>query len=161
MTFSQRPTEVPAVDAEGKVADEYRRAVRWLAIQDRVRQLGDYAAHWLRLQSPIHLAVQRILEQARSAEARIMEALRASQEKEARTRRAETAWRRVASFKGDAIPKGLTGKPLWRHYAELIVELGQVLRNDGWQADVDAIAPGPTAKAMCCRAAAPSDERRC
>jgi hypothetical protein len=36
----------------------------------------------------------------------------------------------------------LTGEKLWRRYAELIVELGQVLRKDGWEADVNTVAPG-------------------
>jgi hypothetical protein len=45
------PDELPEVDAEGRVVggDEYRRVLRWLAIEDAVRQLGDHAANWLRL----------------------------------------------------------------------------------------------------------------
>jgi hypothetical protein len=42
----------------------------------------------------------------------------------------------------------LHGQACWRRYAELIVELGTVLRADGWQADVDAVAPGSEPKAI-------------
>jgi hypothetical protein len=97
-------------------------------------------------QPRIESSVQHILDKARSAEAELMKALRDTQEREARTERARRAWLRVAGFRGDAIPAGLTGRALWRRYSELIVELGQVLRNDGWQADVEAIAPGPRSK---------------
>jgi hypothetical protein len=40
---------------------------------------------------------------------------------------------RVEQFRGDAIPMGLTGESLYKAYAELIVELGRVLKADGWQ----------------------------
>jgi hypothetical protein len=46
------PADVQAVNAEGRVSDEYRWAVRWSVIRDRVRQLGDYAVNWFRLQLP-------------------------------------------------------------------------------------------------------------
>jgi hypothetical protein len=97
-------------------------------------------------QLPIDPAVRRILAQAHDAEAQILEDQRASQEMNARTERAERAWRRVASFRGDAIQRKLSDESLHRWYAELIVELGQVLRTDDWQANVEAIAPGPSAK---------------
>ncbi len=97
-------------------------------------------------QSRIDPAVQSILDKARSTEALLMEALRDTQEREARTERARRAWLRVAGFRDRAIPAELRGKALWRRYAELIVELGQVLRDDGWQANVDAVTPGTPPK---------------
>jgi hypothetical protein len=90
----------------------------------------------------INPAIQAILEKKRLEEAQLMEGLRKVQEGDARLERAITAWLRVACFLGDAIPRGLHGQALQRRYAELIVELGQVLRSDGWQADIDAVAPG-------------------
>jgi hypothetical protein len=42
------PAEVPEFDGEGRVTDEYRRAVGWAAITNQVRQLGDWAANWFR-----------------------------------------------------------------------------------------------------------------
>src|SRR5262249_14595299 len=96
--------------------------------------------------SGIDPAVVAILDEARSQEAQVMEPLPESQRNQARTRRAETAWRRVASFRGDANPHGLTGKALWPRYAELIVDLGRVLLEDGWQDAVSAIQAGSPAK---------------
>jgi len=46
------PVDVQVDGAEGRLIDEYRQGVRWLAIRDRVRKLGDYAAHWFRLRLP-------------------------------------------------------------------------------------------------------------
>jgi hypothetical protein len=42
--------DVPKLDAGGQVTDEYCRAVRWWAIKDRVRGLGDYALPWFTAQ---------------------------------------------------------------------------------------------------------------
>jgi hypothetical protein len=44
------------------------------------------------------------------------------------------------------IPDELTGDPLLRVYAGLIVELGKFLRDEGWQAAVDEFQSGPDSK---------------
>jgi hypothetical protein len=53
-------------------------------------------------QQRIDPSVQSILDNARSAEAMRMEALRASQERQARKERARRAWLCVANFRGRA-----------------------------------------------------------
>jgi hypothetical protein len=45
----------------------------------------------------------------------------------------------VCQFGGDAIPGELTGEALYRHYPGLIVDLGRVLKGDGWQDRVEAV----------------------
>jgi hypothetical protein len=97
---------------------------------------------------PIASSLQRIIDEARRDEATLMRAVRDAEEREASTKRARRAWLRVADFKGDAIPEWRTGESFRRRDAELIVELGRVLRDDGWQADVEAIAPGDDAKQL-------------
>jgi hypothetical protein len=87
-----------------------------------------------------------IVDKARKRECQIAEALRVQAEADARLQRALDAWHAVASFRGDRIPRGLTGKVLWRSYAERIVALGQVLKADGWQARLDAVQSGSQAK---------------
>ena len=90
--------------------------------------------------------VQAILARAHATERQTQQTLRAHQEAKARFDRANEAWQRVATFKGDRIPRELTGPALTRAYAELIVGLGSVLKADGWQARVDAVTAGPEAK---------------
>jgi hypothetical protein len=91
-------------------------------------------------------AIQEIVDRARAAQRQTDAARRTHAEAEARFRRAEEAWLRVRSFKGDRIPRGLSRGAALRCYAELIVELGNVLQADGWQARVDAVSPGSEAK---------------
>jgi hypothetical protein len=44
------PVNFPPVDSDGRATNQFRRFTRWREIVARVRQLGDYAAHWFRLQ---------------------------------------------------------------------------------------------------------------
>jgi hypothetical protein len=90
--------------------------------------------------------VQAILDRARQKQNLSFEAQRTFEANQQRLGRAWHAWSRVRSFRGDAIPDRLTGLPLWRRYSELIVELGKVLKTDGWQSAVDAVSPGEDAK---------------
>ena len=94
---------------------------------------------------------QRILELVREVGIQVTNRKRGAREQEARRKRLETAWRRFASFDGDAIPDEFTGDAFWRRKAELLVDLGNVLREDGWQAEIDAIAEGPMAKEFAVR----------
>jgi hypothetical protein len=71
-----------------------------------------------------------------------MRQVHASLQRDARLARAQEAWLRVSTFKDDRIPPGLSGQELHHYYAQLIVELGTVLREDGWQAQVDGASPG-------------------
>jgi hypothetical protein len=84
-------------------------------------------------------AVQAIIDEARAKERQALAAQRTLEESAARWRRASEAWLRVRDFQGEAIPPGLTGRALHRRYAELIVELGRVLKVDGWSDRIDAV----------------------
>src|SRR5262249_17611456 len=95
---------------------------------------------------PFDPAIQAILDKAKAKERQAAEARRTVAEREARFRRAHAAWLRVSQFRGDAIPEELTGDSLNRRYAELIVDLGQILKADGWQDCLDAVSPGSDAK---------------
>ncbi len=91
-------------------------------------------------------AVRALLEQARAAGRQAAESARSHQAEQDRVRRAHAAWARVAGFRGEAIPPGLTGPPLWGRYAELILDLGRLLHEDGWRPRIEAVTPGPPAK---------------
>jgi hypothetical protein len=90
---------------------------------------------------------QAILEKARAEQAQIVTLQRTHDAADARFRRAYDAWLRVSQFKEEAIPKELTGEAFYRRYAELIVELGQVLQADGWHGRVEAGKADPDSKA--------------
>lgn len=90
--------------------------------------------------------IQAILDQTRARQRQAVELQRAHAEAEARLRRAHDAWLRVCQFRGEAIPNDLAGEALHRRYAELIVDLGRVLRADGWQDRVDAVQADTDAK---------------
>ena len=91
-------------------------------------------------------AVEALLDRARAAERQTAAAWRAQAEAEARLWRAAVAWWRVASFKGNGIPPELPPESIRRCDAQLIVQLGGVLKADGWQARLEAVSPGPEAK---------------
>jgi hypothetical protein len=86
--------------------------------------------------------IQAILDHARTKQRQAVELQRAHAEAESRLHRVHQAWLRVCQFRGDAIPNDLTGESLHRRYAELIVDLGQVLTADGWQDRVDTVQAG-------------------
>jgi hypothetical protein len=83
--------------------------------------------------------IQDILDRARAKQGQVIAIQRAHADAEARLDRAYNAWLRVCQFRGNAIPRGLTGEALYRRYAELIVDLGRVLKADGWQDCVEAV----------------------
>jgi hypothetical protein len=91
-------------------------------------------------------ALEALLDRARAAERQSAAAWRAQAEANARLWRAAEAWWRVASFQGDCIPPELPPESIGRCYARLIVQLGFVLKADGWQARLDTVSPGPEAK---------------
>ena len=93
-------------------------------------------------------AVQAILERAQIAEAALMRAIRAGIDRDARLSRATNAWLRVSTFRGERIPRGLTGQSLHHYHARLIVELGQVLARDGWKDRVNSVVAGLPAKTV-------------
>jgi hypothetical protein len=83
--------------------------------------------------------IQTILEKAHVSERIAIEQACANEKAHGRFWRAYQAWRRVSDFRDEAIPKELRGDALYRRYAELIVDLGRVLKADGWQERVDAV----------------------
>jgi hypothetical protein len=98
------------------------------------------------IQPPLDPATEAIMARARTAEAHAVEMQRAHVAADARLRRARHAWERVRSFKGDRIPANLTGDAWLMEDARLVVELGRVLKDDGWQCRVDAVPAGNDAK---------------
>jgi hypothetical protein len=92
-------------------------------------------------------ALEAILDRAYAAERQTAAAWCAQAEADARLWRAEVAWRRVASFQGDGTPGDLPEEALGRCYAQLIVQLGSVLKADGWQPRLETVKPGSDAKA--------------
>jgi hypothetical protein len=103
----------------------------WLAIRD------------LFLEQPPAVAesseIQALLDKARSEQQRLVKFQRAHEDHKGRFDRADSAWLQVLNFKGNAIPAGITGDAHHREYARLIVNLGRILKGDGWQERVDAI----------------------
>ncbi|MBI3467950.1 MAG: hypothetical protein HY000_33505 [Planctomycetes bacterium] len=91
-------------------------------------------------------SIRAIVERAKAEEARTIEAHRASQQAEFRFRRAYAAWLRVYSCKDRFIPDELGGEAYYRVHAELIGELGQVLKKDGWASRIESVATGSDAK---------------
>jgi hypothetical protein len=89
---------------------------------------------------------QQILEKALANHLKDAAAQNVRLKEEARFRRAYEAWRRLAAFRGEAIPDDLRGDALWGRLAELIVEMGQVLKEDGWGPNVEAVIPDSDAK---------------
>jgi hypothetical protein len=108
--------------------------------------LEDTAAVEPRMTRGLDSVCQAILDRAKDRQRQTLEAQRIHSEAAARWCRAHEAWLHVALFKGENVPRGLHGPALWRHYAERIVQLGHVLREDGWQARLDAVRPGPDDK---------------
>jgi hypothetical protein len=100
--------------------------------------------------------IQGILDRARAKQGQAIAIQRAHADAEARFRRAYNAWLQVCQFRDKAIPSELTGGALHRRYAELIVDLGRVLKADGWQDRVEAVQadtdPKVYARAMLRRA---------
>jgi hypothetical protein len=90
--------------------------------------------------------IQTILDEAQARLQKDVEAQHAYQQSQARLQRALEAWNRVASYRGDAIPRGLTSTQICRGYAEGIVALGRVLATDGWHGRLDAVTPETKAK---------------
>jgi hypothetical protein len=90
--------------------------------------------------------IQTILDKARTKQSQAVAIQLAQEEAEARFRRAHEAWLRLSNFRGDAIPREVTGNTLHHRYAELIVDLGRVLKADGWGNRLDAITPDTDAK---------------
>jgi hypothetical protein len=54
--------------------------------------------------------------------------------------RAMSVWGRLAQFDGDNIPSHSTGEALVHVLSQLLLELGTVLREDGWESRVNEIA---------------------
>jgi pyrimidine deaminase RibD-like protein len=50
-------------------------------------------------------------------------------------------------FRGNAIPEHLTGEALWLEYAQRVVDLGRVLKDDGWENAIAAVPADTDAKA--------------
>jgi hypothetical protein len=102
--------------------------------------------------APLHNPVsidpncRAILENAQRRRRQFLEAQQIFYKAAARTQRASEAWLEVAEFKGPNIPRDLHGPALWRAYAERIVLLGQVLNEEGWQEQLDAVQPGSQPK---------------
>jgi hypothetical protein len=65
--------------------------------------------------------IQTILDKARAKESQAVANQLAQEEAQARFRRAHKAWLRVSQFRGDAIPREMTGDTLHRRTAELRV----------------------------------------
>jgi nucleoside phosphorylase len=90
--------------------------------------------------------VQSIVEKARAKEKETVAGQRDREKAEARFRRAHEAWLRVSRYRGDAIPPNVRGDALHQAYAEIIVQLGQVLKEDGWLGQLDAVSTDSEAK---------------
>src|SRR5262249_30851695 len=91
-------------------------------------------------------AIQAILDDAVKDEEIVRSACHAATEKQARLDRLNNAWLRYANFLGDRIPRELTGKELEHSWALLIVDVGSVLKADGWESELNAVCPGAPAK---------------
>jgi hypothetical protein len=109
-------------------------------------QPKDPAAASLHAPASIDPNCQAILKNAQWRRGQFFEAQQIFYKAAARTQRAWEAWLEVAEFKGPNIPRELRGPALWRAYAERIVLLGQVLNEDDWQEQLDAVQPGSQAK---------------
>jgi hypothetical protein len=135
-------------------------------VRDRANQAGDDPGSGIESQPEIHATsndnatdlpvggsppfdplTQAILARATTREQEAALAQRRWEEFQARFRRAVEAWDRVCSFRGRGIPCNLKGEELHLAYARLLVELGRVLKADGWQALVNEVKPGSDAKA--------------
>src|SRR5262245_57902316 len=91
-------------------------------------------------------SAQALVGKARETQQRIIAEQREHSEAQTRLRRAHDAWVRVCQFRGDAIPRELTGEALERAYVERIMDLGRVLQADGWQNRVKAVEAGTDSK---------------
>jgi hypothetical protein len=137
----------PAADAEGGGADNAQAARRpETAGASPAAAPPTGIVGQAGIQPSLDPATEAIMARARTAEAHAVEMQRAHVAAEARLRRARHAWERVRSFKGDRIPANLTGNDWLMEDARLVVELGRVLREDGWQSRVDAVPAGNDAK---------------
>jgi hypothetical protein len=94
--------------------------------------------------SSLEPTIQDILANALKNERLLAESRRADAEAQARKKRAYEAWMRVASFKGERADQ-YAGK-LVDGYTELIMDLGKVLKTDGWEPQLQAVKPGSHAK---------------
>jgi hypothetical protein len=95
---------------------------------------------------PIDPDLREFFNRSREEQAAINLARRAMD----RIRRLREAWRSLAAMRsgpkaaavlGKAYWLGDSAKAYWRAYAARIIELGKLLREDGWQAAVDAVVP--------------------
>jgi hypothetical protein len=109
--------------------------------------LGDAQAEAPPGRSSLDPAIQDILANARKNERFVTETRRAHLEAQARHKRAHEAWTRVATFKGDRIAQHL-GKRPFDCYIELLMDLGKVLKADGWESQLQAVKPGSDAKTL-------------
>jgi hypothetical protein len=137
----------PAAEAEGGGADNAQAARRpeMAGASPAAAPPTGIAGH-AGIQPSLDPATEAIVARARTAEAHAVEMQRAHAAAEARLRRARHAWERVRTFKGDHIPAHLTGDAWLMEDARLVVELGRVLKEDGWQSRVDAVPAGNDAK---------------
>jgi hypothetical protein len=141
------PGEEPHI-LEGKLRARHGQLLRLSRLLRNAETMGDHRMNGTKsthgnAEDP---DIEAIFERAEQRERRSLEAQRAFEADEQRLRRASNAWEAVRSFQGNAIPEELTGPTLWRRYAELIVDLGRVLKADGWQDRVAAVTPGDDAK---------------
>jgi hypothetical protein len=97
--------------------------------------------------SSLDPAIQDILANARKNERSVTEARIAHLEAQARHNRAYEAWRRVGTFKGDHAAQH-AGKGHFDCFIELLMDLGKVLKADGWESRLQAVKPGSDAKTL-------------
>jgi hypothetical protein len=95
---------------------------------------------------PIISVADAILANEQTLQRQVIASQRTESAFQARRDRARRAWLRVFTFDGKNIPRGLTGDELHRRFAELIVELGQVLKADDWEESVNALPTGDRSK---------------
>jgi hypothetical protein len=88
---------------------------------------------------PLDPDIQAILARAEAKERQTQAHQLGQFEADARCRRAHEAWLRLSTFRDRAIPDDLRGEALTQRFAELIVDLGRVLKSDGWQERIDAV----------------------
>src|SRR6516225_4865900 len=88
---------------------------------------------------------QAILDKAREKQSKAVRNQEIHHEAEVRRKRANNAWLRVYHFKVEGT-QGLSDDALNTIYARLLVDLGQVLRKDGWEKRLDAVTLDSDAK---------------
>src|SRR5262249_29202944 len=98
-------------------------------------------------QSGLEQSIQVILANGRKNQELINETRKAHVQNQARLRRAQEAWQRVAAFKGARATRYVEKDPHDR-YVELIMDLGAALKSDGWDASLQEVKPGSDAKTL-------------